>query len=286
MDTQPAPVGALLSRLLGRHRRGITVAYGLLGLETLLDLLRPAAWGLSIDALLSGEPGGLGWAVAQHLAHLAAGTARRAVDTRVFTRAYAGLATSVVLEQRAAGKGVSEVSARGALAREFVDFLERHLPDALRGVGFLVGGCIALGWYEPLLVLLVVALALPVTLLNHRYAQVAGRLNRGLNDRIEREVGVVEAARPVGVAAHFAAIARWRVRLSDAESFNFAATEAFILAVIVAALALAATDPAITAGELFAVLSYLWLVVYGFDQVPRLVEQWAKLRDVARRLVA
>jgi uncharacterized membrane protein len=286
MPSPSTPARVLLARLLGRHRRGIGFAYGLLAFETLLDLLRPAAWGLSIDALLSGQPAGLGWAVAQHLAHLAAGTARRAVDTRVFTRAYQGLAAGVVLEQRAAGRGTSEVSARGALAREFVDFLERDLPDALRGVGFLVGGCLALGWYESVLVLLVLALGVPVGLLNRRHARVSGRLNRGLNDRLEREVAVVEGAVPSRVAAHFAALSRWRVRLSDAESFNFAATEAFILAVVVAALALAAADDATTAGGLFAVLSYLWLVVYGFDQVPRLVEQWAKLKDVARRLAA
>ncbi|MCE3003800.1 MAG: ABC transporter six-transmembrane domain-containing protein [Xanthomonadaceae bacterium] len=286
MSSPSTPARVLLARLLGRHRRGIGFAYGLLALETLLDLLRPAAWGLSIDALLSAQPAGLGWAVAQHLAHLAAGTARRAVDTRVFTRAYEGLATGVVLEQRGAGRGTSEVAARGALAREFVTFLERDLPDALRGVGFLVGGCLALGLYEPVLVLLVAALAVPVALLNRRYARVSARLNRGLNDRIEREVAVVEAARPRTVAAHFAALSRWRVRLSDAESFNFAATEAFILAVVVGSLAIAAGDPAVSAGTLFAVLSYLWLVVYGIDQVPRLVEQWAKLRDVARRLAA
>jgi hypothetical protein len=286
MSASLTPARVLLARLLGRHRRGIAFAYGLLALETLLDLLRPAAWGLSIDALLAGQPAGLGWAVAQHLAHLAAGTARRAVDTRVFTRAYEGLATGVVLDQRAAGRSTSEVAARGALAREFVDFLERDLPDALRGVGFLLGGCIALGWYEPALVWLVAALAVPVALLNRRYARVSARLNRGLNDRLEREVAVVEVARPRAVAAHFGALSRWRVRLSDAESLNFAATEAFILAIVVVALAVAAADTSVTAGALFAVLSYLWLVVYGFDQVPRLVEQWAKLRDVARRLAA
>ncbi len=39
-----------------------------------------------------------------------------------------------------------------------------------------------------------------------------------------------------------------------------------------------------TAGDVYAVFSYVWRFVLALDQVPVTVQQWAKLKDLNRRL--
>ena len=56
------------------------------------------------------------------------GSIRRRVDTQVFTRIYAGLAVSVIMNEKRAAKDESAVIARANLSREFVDFFEQHFP--------------------------------------------------------------------------------------------------------------------------------------------------------------
>ena len=129
-----------------------------------------------------------------------------------------------------------------------------------------------------------VSLMLPVTLLNMRYAKLTLHLNRGLNDRIEKEVASLVKANAARVRRHFLALTRWRVRLSDADANNFLATEIFILALILFALWRFTGAPAADAGGIFASMSYIGMFLAALDNIPRLIEQASKIRDVVRRL--
>ena len=59
------------------------------------------------------------------------GSARRAVDTRIFVRIYASLVVPVILNERHNQGSTSATTARMALSREFVDFFEQHLPTLI-----------------------------------------------------------------------------------------------------------------------------------------------------------
>ena len=112
----------------------------------------------------------------------------------------------------------------------------------------------------------------------------AHRLNKDLNDETEREVDLIHRSRFGPLASHFRRRGRLRVRLSNAEAGSWAAGRAVL------DHRRGAGDPAhdrlpgIQAGELYAMLAYVWRVLECLDQAPVLVQRFARLLDIRRRL--
>src|SRR5262249_51622024 len=152
----------------------------------------------------------------------------------------------VVLEQRAAGVPVSRVAARSALSRELVDFLERDVAVVVFGLYSLAGSLFWLASRDGLLALACLALGAPAAVRNVAFARKTLRLTGRLNDQLENEVEAIADGRPAEVRGHYAALGRWRVRLSDCEAYNFGAMELFVLALLGAALARSCSLPGST----------------------------------------
>jgi len=74
--------------------------------------------------------------------------------------------------------------------------------------------------YDPEAGFIAMAVLLPMALVNAWYWRRALRLNRGIHNQIEREVGDIASASPFRVRRHFLLLRRWRIRLSDAESWT------------------------------------------------------------------
>jgi ABC-type multidrug transport system fused ATPase/permease subunit len=227
---------------------------------------------------------GVGVLIAQHVLHLVVGLVRQVYDTRTFSAIYSDLATRMIVSQRASGVDVSRVTARASLSREFVEFFENSIPMLMK-VGFSVAGSvIMLAWYDWLIVTCCLGLLIPAALLSHHYSRLTRRLSRGLHDELEREVDVIHSQNEIDVRNHFDEVARWRIKLSNAEAINFGLMECFILGAIVAVLFRACHLPAVQAGDIFAVFRYLMLLLMGLDNLPRLIQQVSRLRDVSSRL--
>jgi len=282
------PPGVVLTPrgLFAVYHWRILATYALFAVENLLRLAQPLVLGWAINDLLTGQTFGLIVLVIQHLSHLIVGLTRQVYDTRAFTAIYSDLVTRMIRQQRELGVDVSRVSARAALSREYVDFFERSVPTAIRAAFSIIGSLIMLAWYDPIVVIICLGLMLPAALVNRVYARWTRRLSRGLHDQLEREVDVIDDARPDDIRAHFDEVASWRVRLSNAEAINFGLMELFILAVIVLVLVRTCQLPDILAGDLFSVFRYLMLMLIGFDQIPRLVHQISRLQDVKGRMKA
>jgi hypothetical protein len=272
--------------LLWTNWKPVGITYALYNVENLLHLVQPFVLGLAINGLLAGRYEGLALLVGQHLCWLGIGTARKLYDTRTFTAIYTKLATTLVCDQRQAGVSVSVVAARSSLSRELVEFLEHGLKEVF--VTFYRGGgaVLMLAVYDPMLAGGALVTLLPLVVLNQRLAQRSYQLNNQLNDQLENEVGVIGTAQLQQVADHYQVLARWRVRLSDLEAWNFFQMEFFILALIVLALVRYCSLPGVAAGDIYAVLAYVVLLIDGLDAVPQVVQKLARLRDIGDRLAA
>lgn len=95
------------------------------------------------------------------------------------------------------------------------------------------GGLVMLLFYDPIVAAMCVCLLAPVVVIQRAWGPV-GVLMRKINDRYEREINVIERGGRRRVAGHFQLLSRWRVRLSDIETRNFAMMEAFVLVVMAA----------------------------------------------------
>ena len=273
-----------LDELFVQYRGRILGTYTLFGLENVCRLAQPFALGWAVNDLLSSRMTGLWVLVAQHILFMTFGLCRQVLDTRVFSRIYSRLVTRLILDQRARGVAESRIAARSALSREYVDFFEKTIPVSVSVAFSVVGSLIMLGYYDWGVVLLCVALLAPATWLNRMFARKTRQLSRHLHDQLENEVDVIRDGNADAVERHFLTVADWRVRLSTAEAFNFGALEAFILGVIVLVLMRTCGLPLVEAGDIFAVFRYLMVLLMGLDQVPRVVMQLSRMRDVDERV--
>jgi hypothetical protein len=278
-QTLPGQTGSLWSIFLA-HRWRILATYGLFSLENLLRLAQPLVLGWAIHDLLRSSMLGLALFLGQHVLYLAIASARRLNDTRCFTRIHADLATGLVLDQRGRAVEVSRVAARSALSREVVDFFERDLVVAIYCLYSVIGALAMLAWADLVLVPWCLALLLPAYLLS----RWTGRQGLILNDEVEREVEVIERARPPEVRGHFDLIRRWRIALSDRDAFSYGVLETLIFVAMAAALVRTCARPGVDAGTIFAVLGYVLMYVTGIANVPLLVQHFGRLRDISRRL--
>ena len=78
----------------------------------------------------------------------------------------------------------------------------------------------------------------------------------------------------------------WRVKLSDADAFNWTAIEALSIIVFVAVLVRVAYMPGADVGTLFAIFVYVWRLMEKLDMMPQIVQQLMRLKDIRRRIEA
>jgi len=273
-----------IAALIRERRFGVAGTYGLTVAENLCMLAYPTLTGRAVDQLLQRRYEGLAWLVAVWLLHLVLSFTRQRLDTRVFMGLYAAVASHMVGAQQAGGQALSTVSARVDMVRDVVGFFEKEVPMVLHNLLAVVGSLTMLFVYDRDAGFIAMAVLLPMGVVNAWYWRRAVRLNQGIHNQIEREVQDIASASPFRVRRHFLLLRRWRIRLSDAESWTWAVTELALMGALVWILVDFTQSPAFTAGAVYAVLAYVYDYLEGLNQVPTVVNSLARLKDVRRRL--
>ena len=88
------------------------------------------------------------------------------------------------------------------------------------------------------------------------------------------------------VGAHFKGVRSWRVRLSDAEAYNWGSIEILSILLFVVILVRATYRLDLGAGEIFAMIVYVWQFMENLDHVPTLLQQLTRLQDIKKRIEA
>ena len=275
--------GTLDVGLLFRHFRGrILVTWFLVLLENVLWALVPLFIGRAIDALLAQEIHAL-WEVAGiMLALLLVATGRRFYDTRAYGTMRVQFGAELV--HRAKDSPVSQVNARLGMSREMVDFLEGYVPGLLTGVVQLIVSIGILWSFDLRLGLSALITLLAMVLLYALSHQRFFKLNADLNAQTEKQVAILEERKPESIFVHLKRLRRCEVRLSDTEALLYGTIYAAMFGFVLTNLWFAANIPDITAGSIFAILSYSWEFVESGIALPVVLQQWTRLTEIRERL--
>lgn len=275
-------------RVLRAHSGMILLSYGLFAAENVVRLAQPAVLGQAIDDIFRQTGRGTLLLSITYLAYIILGWIRRMYDTRVFGHIYVAVTTPLVLCQRKQQVPASMVVARSALAREIVDFFERDVPVAVAAFFSLAGALLMIGYYDPLLLLMSVAVVISAFALCRRTMQRCEELNGRLNDQLEHEVRVIQESAPAEIKEHYKRLACWRVRLSDWDAANFGLMELLTCGLLLAAFLRSGwgAGGAVAVGEIVAVMRYVILFETGVITLPVLAGQLSRLRDIGRRVHA
>jgi ABC-type multidrug transport system fused ATPase/permease subunit len=270
--------------LLRGQRLAIALTYGLALVENACTLAYPALTGWAVDGLVQRDFSGLLSLIGVWLAHLMIAFVRQRLDTRVFMGLYARIATHIAVAQQGEGHGTSKVSARVEMVRDLVDFFEAEVPALMHHLTAIVGSLAMLFVYDVDAGRIALAVLLPAGIVNAWYWRKSLRLNHGINNQIEREVDAIESGYRLRVERHFRLLRRWRVNLSDAESWTWALTELATICALVLILIDFTQSPGFSAGAIYAVLAYVYDYLEGLNHVPTTVNNLAHLKDVRARL--
>lgn len=273
-----------LTSLFLSYRQPILVTYSLTFLENLFELFYPLATGIAIDGLLRKDYTSLIPVFSAWVAHTIVGIFRQVYDTKTFTQIYSNLATAIVLHQSKRGVPTSQIIARSALSHELVDFFERDIPSIMAALFGFLGALLMLFFYDLQIGFYCIVMLVPLWILNQVYAKKTKYLNHKLNNQVEREVQILTDCNPDVIQTHYNLLARWRVRLSNAEAANWGTMEVFIIGLSMLALTRTISIPGIQAGDIFAVVSYLWNYVAILDLTPSLVQRLSRLQDIGNRM--
>jgi ABC-type multidrug transport system fused ATPase/permease subunit len=264
----------------------IAFTYGLTVIEDLLELSYPWATGLAINGLLAQDYRMIAPVMIAWVLHTAIGCGRQMYDTRLYTEVYNTIVINTVLRQRQSGIEHTKVAARSAMSREFVTFFEKDMPVVLNTLVSIIGSAAILFYYDLVIGAVAALLFIPVAVINRTYMRRSLMLNEGLNNQLEQEVEVIEAAREGPVARHFAEVRAWRVKLSDADAFNWTAIEGLSILVFLLVLLRVTYMPNADVGTIFAIFVYVWRLMEKLDMMPQIVQQLMRLKDIRRRIEA
>ena len=287
-DEQATPLPHSAGRSLGAIARAnplkLAGTFSLVALENILLVVYPLFAGFAIDAIVKGQ-----WWQASSYALIVLlfwliGALRRAVDTRTFTHIYAALAVPVILTQRQQREGQSTIVARVTLAREFVDFFEKHIPILATSLISIVGAAVMLMVIEFWVGIACMGVLLLFGLLLPGFSRKNQLLHERLNDGLEHEVKLVTHAQSASLSRHYRALAWLRIWISDREALALLAVGISASLLFLLAITMLMAQPQVSAGHVYAVMTYLWNFVTSLDEGPGLADQLARLRDIGRRV--
>lgn len=260
----------------------LSATFGLVALENILFLLYPLVGSFAVNAVLNNDVfNALIYALMVFIIWFV-GSARRAVDTRAFVRIYANLAVKAIINEKQKGTTSSAV-AHASLARQFVAFFEEHLPILITASFNVVGSVIMLLMIEfwsgviAFLILAIFILILP------SYTKKNDKLYFKLNNRLEKEVGVIDKNHHNELIRHYDLLAKIRIAISNREAFSYFLIGVSLAILFGATLAILAQKQ-VQAGHIYAVITYLWGFAMSLDDMPRLVEKFSELKDIGQRV--
>lgn len=275
----------IVKDLYQKHKYRLLITYALFTIETIGGLLRFYFFGEAVNDIIRGSYTGLGVLAGVHLLYLLVGTIRHMYDTRTYSSIYTSLVTNL-LSRRINKYNVSKLSAHSTLAREFVDFLEQDLVYVLEAFYNLAGSLIILFFYDKAMAMVCMSVFVPVSIVSYVYGKRMKRLNKERNDELEKQVDIIATGNKRNIESHYNNLRKWQIKISNKEAINFGFMELMVLVVITASLILSKNihSPALMAGSLFGIYSYILKFTAGLDTIPYMVQRLSSLSDIAKRI--
>jgi len=283
-ETRPAAISLTHTAIARRYAWPIAGTLVLLAGENIVMVVTPYLLGDAIDGLLAKDTGALWIFGLVSLVGLAIGILRRVYDTRAYGRIYREMATETIAKELRHEAPVSQMTARANFVSEFVEYFEIMLPAALTSAVMLLGSIVMLGIISPVLCLGTIAVSVAVALVFFLSKRRIANWNSGLNDEMEQQVDLLSRRDATLASSHFAAIVRWRIRLSDLEARNFGLTYLFAIALIVMAVYVLIAVDGKSAGQAFAALTYVLQFTDSMIILPYTYQQFLRTSEIGSRL--
>ncbi|WP_299774958.1 ABC transporter six-transmembrane domain-containing protein [uncultured Pseudoteredinibacter sp.] len=278
LDNLPITVSSLLTRFW----KSISLTWLLTIFETVLMALIPLFIGFAIDGLLENNVENFIHLIALMFGLLFIAVCRRAYDTRVFGSIRVELGKTLV--QRSQQLATSTLNARMGMARELADFLEEQAPELMTSFIQLLVSAIVLYSFHPTLAITAASAAFVMMAIYSLFHKRFYRLNSVYNQQEEKQVDILASKKSNRIKNHLLRLRKLEVSLSDTESIVYGLIFLILLSFVYFNLWFAASNIEVTAGKIFAVISYSWSFVEAALVLPITLQSWSRLNEIMARI--
>ena len=272
-----------ITGLLSRFKGKVSLTLLLVLAESILNLLYPLFIGFAINGLLEQDFYGVYMLGGLGVLTLAVGSGRRFYDTRAYSDIYIRISDEMVAREQAKESSISKISARASLLTEFVEFLENSMPMILESIIGVLGVLViiftlnlSVFWASIGLFFLMVSIYLLSGKANFSF-------NEQYNNEIENQVEVL-ASQDMGIIRkHFKAVMHWNIKLSDLETWNYAAIWLGIIGLLAYAPIVVIDSGIINYGLVFSILMYVFQYIESLLTLPYFIQQIIRLQEISVR---
>lgn len=274
----------ILKKVFKNNWKKLSLTYILFNIENILSLFKPYFLGNSIDETIRGNKNGIIMFIGLYCFLVIVGSFRRINDTRTFAKIYSTLAVEIVEAQHMKNITPSKITARVSLSNKLVDFFETDITIFFQTVYNIFGALIMLSIYKEALLFYCLSIVIPIAIINKIYSKKNMKLLTLYNNQLEKAVDSISSKNKDLVKNHYETITKLRVRISDNEALNFLSNEVFIIFLIGSSLFVFYGNKLVSVGAVVAVFQYVNMFILGLDDIPYLVEQVNKIKDIQKRI--
>ncbi len=262
--------------------RQITVTWGLTLLETAMLASLPLLMGSSIDGFLNDHWQPFFWLIGAMALLIVLGVSRRIYDTRAYGTMRVELGAAVV--DNGKNQPLSATNARLDMSGELVEFLEGEAPLVLTGIVQTIVSILVLLTFDSLLAATAAGATIMALLIYWLFSQRFFHLNHALNEQTEKQVSVLEKARPSEIRNHLSLLRLHRVRLSDTEALVYGLIFLVLLSMLGFNLWFATTQTGASPGQIFSIVVYSYEFIESAVILPVAMQSMTRISEITQRI--
>lgn len=271
-----------LKALFLKYKTQISFTFILLTLESCLLAIIPFGIGLSIDSLKNDSGGGLYILLAIFFSILVISTSRRLYDTRIYSKIYALLCTSLIKNYKKEKINNSIIVARSSLIKELVDFFEHDLTEAYTSIITISGALVMILYLNSNIFILCFISTIIIGSIYKISENEIYEKNEELNNELEKRLTIINN-RNIFIIPHLKKITKSMIKLSDIESYNYIFIQILISLVLIATLFIG-IESGLSTGSLFAILTYVLNFSFEILTLPIIFQQFIRLKEITTRI--
>lgn len=271
-----------LKSLFLKYKIQILFTFLLLSIESFLLVIIPFSIGKAIDTLQNDSYLGIYILMAVLFSILLISTSRRLYDTRVYSKIYTLLSTSVIKDQKRRTIDTSKILTRSNLIKELVDFFEHDLTEAYTAFIGVLGALIMLWYINTYVFIICLSVIFLIYFVYSLSEKNIFNENSELNTELEKRLNIIREKNSL-LISHFKRISKNMIRLSDIESYNYILIQILIAFVIIGALFIG-VKAKLSTGEIFAMLTYVLNFSFEVLTLPIIFGQTIRLKEIIYRI--
>lgn len=271
-----------LKTLYLKYKLQISFTFILLSIESILLVLIPYGIGLCIDSLTNNTTDGIYILGGILFSILIFSTTRRLYDTRVYSKIYALVGISLIKNHKKNSVDTSKIITRSSLIQELIDFFEHDLTQAYTSLIGIIGA-LAMVYYLNTIIFVICLVSIFFIFIIYKLSEKKiFNENSNLNYELENRLIKIKQ-KNIFLVNHFRNITKSMIRLSDIESYNYVFIQVLIAIVLFAALFIGIEEN-LTAGNIFAMLTYVLNFSFEVLTLPIIFQQFIRLQEITTRI--